>query len=162
MDKNEKSCWKSNWKFSFSVQKIVFFNPRNPEARKIIYWIISKCSKLYNFERLGSVRSQLCSRAALYNPFATRHMTNGFVSKYSQTWANDHLRITTTCVQRPLFWGPIFTFYSIKLPLNNDHLSTTATIFGSRGWSFYTSFHYIWPPLNWITDNRISWIIESL
>jgi len=27
------------------------------------------------------------------------------LSKYSQTWANDHLRIATTCLQRPLFWG---------------------------------------------------------
>ena len=25
---------------------------------------------------------------------------------YSQTWANDHLRIATTCQQRPQFWGP--------------------------------------------------------
>jgi len=30
-------------------------------------------------------------------------------------------------------------FHNIKLPLNNDHLSTTATNFGSRGWSLYTS-----------------------
>ncbi len=34
-----------------------------------------------------------------------------------------------------------------KWPLNNDHLSTTATIFGSRGWSLYTeltvcSYHF--------------------
>ena len=57
---------------------------------------------------------------------------------YSQTWVNDHLWTTTTCLQRPPFWGPIFTFYNIKLPLNNDHLSITATNLGSRGWSLYT------------------------
>ncbi len=57
---------------------------------------------------------------------------------YSQTWVNDHLRMTTTCLQRPLFWAPDFNFYNIKLPLNNDHLSTTATNFGTRGWSLYT------------------------
>jgi hypothetical protein len=26
--------------------------------------------------------------------------------KYSQTWTNDHLRITTTCTQRLPFWSP--------------------------------------------------------
>ncbi len=57
---------------------------------------------------------------------------------YSQTWVNEHRRITTTCLQRPPFWGPIFNFYNIKLPLNNDHLSTMATNLGSRGWSLYT------------------------
>ena len=55
--------------------------------------------------------------------------------------------LTTTCLQRPPFWGPIITLYSIKLPLNNDHLLTTATSIGSRGWSLYTGltvfhFHY--------------------
>jgi len=58
---------------------------------------------------------------------------------YSQTWVNDHLWITTTCLQQPLFWGPNFNFHNVKLPLSNDHLSTTATNFGSRGWSLYTS-----------------------
>ncbi len=43
------------------------------------------------------------------------------VNIYSQSWVNDHLRITTTCLQRPLFWGPDFNFHNIKLPLNNDH-----------------------------------------
>ena len=58
--------------------------------------------------------------------------------KYSQTWANDHLRITTTCLQRPPFLGPIFNFHNIKLPLNSDHLSTTVSNLGSQGWSLYT------------------------
>ena len=58
---------------------------------------------------------------------------------YSQTWANDHLRITTTCLQRPLFLGLNINVYnSVKLPLNYDHLSTTVTILGSRGWSLHT------------------------
>jgi len=34
--------------------------------------------------------------------------------KYSQTWSNNHLRIATTCLQRPLFWGPNETFYNIN------------------------------------------------
>ena len=45
--------------------------------------------------------------------------------------SHDHLPITAP------FWA--FT-YSIKRPLNNDHLSTTATILGSHGWSLYTGF----------------------
>ena len=61
-----------------------------------------------------------------------------FVIIYSQTWANDHLRIATTCLQRPLFWGPILNFYSI-----NDLWTTTTCqqpplFFGSQGWSLYT------------------------
>ncbi len=35
------------------------------------------------------------------------------------------------------------SLYNIKLPLNNDHLSTTATIFRSRGWSLYTVLVHI-------------------
>jgi len=34
-----------------------------------------------------------------------------FLRKYSQTWANDHLRIATTCLQRPLFLGPNFNIH---------------------------------------------------
>ena len=30
--------------------------------------------------------------------------------KCSKTWAYDHLRISTNCLQRPPFWGPIFIF----------------------------------------------------
>ena len=41
--------------------------------------------------------------------------------------------LTTTSEYRPpAFWGPNFTFYNIKLLLNNDHLSTTTTNLGSR------------------------------
>ncbi len=57
--------------------------------------------------------------------------------KYYQTCVNDHLRITTTCLLWPSFWSPNYRFYNINLPLNNNHLSTTATNFGSRGWSLY-------------------------
>ncbi len=56
---------------------------------------------------------------------------------YSQTWVNDHLRMS--CLQRPLFLGRNFSLCNTKLPLNNDQLSTTTTNFGSRGWSLYTS-----------------------
>jgi len=49
------------------------------------------------------------------------------IRKFSQTSVNDHLRITTTCLGRPLFWGPNFNFYNIRLALNNDHLPTTTT-----------------------------------
>ncbi len=59
--------------------------------------------------------------------------------QYSQTWVNNHLQITTTCLQRPPFWSPNLSLYNIKLPLNKDHLSTTATNLGSWGWSLYTS-----------------------
>ncbi len=66
--------------------------------------------------------------------------------KYSQTWTNDHLRLATAWLQRPLFWGPIFDVNSTKVPLNNDHLSTTAIIFGSQRWSFYTGLTVFFIP----------------
>jgi len=40
---------------------------------------------------------------------------------YSQTWANDHLRITITCQQRPPFLGHILDFNYI------NYLWTTTT-----------------------------------
>ena len=52
---------------------------------------------------------------------------------YTQTWVNDLLWAATTCLHRPLLCGPMFNFYNLQLPLNNDHLSTTATNVGSRG-----------------------------
>ncbi len=48
---------------------------------------------------------------------------------YSQTSVNDHVRTTTTCLQRLFVWGPNFNFCNF----NNDHLSTKATNFGSVG-----------------------------
>ncbi len=51
---------------------------------------------------------------------------------YSQTWAYDHLSTTTTILR------PRLKLLSQKWPLSNDHLSSTATIFGSRGWSLCT------------------------
>ncbi len=44
----------------------------------------------------------------------------------AKTWAIDHLRLTTTCPKRPLFWRPVFYIQSTKEPPNNNHLSTTA------------------------------------
>ncbi len=46
-----------------------------------------------------------------------------------------HLQIVTICLWRPLLWDPI---------LNNDLLSTTATIFGSREWSLYSGLTVPW------------------
>ena len=65
---------------------------------------------------------------------------SNYRSNYSQTWASNHLWITTTCLQQPQCWGLFFNLYSIKLPLNNDHLSTTATYLGFRlpSWLLYT------------------------
>ncbi len=44
--------------------------------------------------------------------------------------------------QRLLIGVSILNFFLLKWPLNNNHLSTTATIFGSQDWSLYgaTSF----------------------
>ena len=71
---------------------------------------------------------------------------------YSQTCASDHLLITTICLQRPPFCGPVFILYSIKLPLNNDHMSTTATNLGSQVWSL-TRCTQVW--LYFIPENFV-------
>ncbi len=48
--------------------------------------------------------------------------------KYSQTWANGHLTITTTCLQRRLIWSSNLSLSNIELwtseqrpPVNNGH-----------------------------------------
>ncbi len=46
--------------------------------------------------------------------------------------------MVTTCLQRPPFWGPNMKIIIFKWPLNNNHLSTTATILGSHVWSLFT------------------------
>ncbi len=46
--------------------------------------------------------------------------------------------LTTPCSLRLLFWGSIF--YIIKVSLNNDYLSISATIFWSKVWSLYSGF----------------------
>ena len=49
---------------------------------------------------------------------------------YSQAWVIGHLWLTTTCLQRPSFMGPVKSLLYQKWPLNNDHLSATATNLG--------------------------------
>ena len=49
------------------------------------------------------------------------------VTKYSQTWVNDYLSITTSCLQRTHFRFPSFHFHSINQQATFEHLSTTAT-----------------------------------
>ena len=49
--------------------------------------------------------------------------------QYRQTWVNDHLRIATTCLQRPPFWGLILNFHSI-----NDPRTTTTCPYWPQFW----------------------------
>ncbi len=44
--------------------------------------------------------------------------------------SHNHLLILTTCPQRPIFQGPVLHMYfqCVRVPPNNDHLSTTVTI----------------------------------
>ncbi len=55
--------------------------------------------------------------------FVLKHKST--TSQYSQTWVNDHIRITTNCLQRPPFLGSLCNIHIKKLPLVNDHLTTT-------------------------------------
>ncbi len=77
-------------------------------------------------------------------------------------------RPPSTCLQRSLFWGLNFNIYSIQVPLNNDHPSTTATIFGARGWSLYSdltvfSQFALYAGQKKVTQNKkILWFLEVL
>ena len=45
--------------------------------------------------------------------YSGRHWNDGMfnlIREYSQTWVNNHLRIATNYLQRPLFWGLNFSF----------------------------------------------------
>ena len=100
------------------LNKLHFFFKNQPMCKMVLSVF------LLSFERLD----------ALFASFGLEKNV-----EYCQTWANDNLRITTTCcLQRPIFLGPFFNFYNTELLLNNDHLSTTATNLGYRGWSLYT------------------------
>ncbi len=52
---------------------------------------------------------------------------HGFlIAKYSQTWANDHLRVAITCLWRPSFCSSIWNFHNIYIfrattIVNNGH-----------------------------------------
>ncbi len=64
-------------------------------------------------------------------------------SIYSQTWANDHLRITTTCLQRPLFWGPVFHVYSEKVLWATTTCQLQSQLWGPEGGCFTLVWLYI-------------------
>ncbi len=92
------------------------------------------------------------------HPRLKKTLFNILVTNNGQTWANDHLRKATTCLQRSLIWGSNYNIYIIKLLLNNDHLSTTVTILGSRGWSSLTVlFRKVISYLFWALFNQ--WIV---
>ncbi len=69
------------------------------------------------------------------------------IFKYSQTWVNDHLSIATAILKS------LFELLLLKRSLNNDHLSTTVTIFVHSLYLFYY-FHLV--------KNTIYWKMASL
>jgi hypothetical protein len=51
----------------------------------------------------------------------------------SQLWFDDHLRITTTCVHRPPFWGPIFNLRIIYCLWTTTRYQQRPQILGLEG-----------------------------
>ena len=104
---------------------------------------------------------------SLLKRFVMKQLFGSTKSKYSQIWFNDNLRITTTCLQRPQFWGSNFNFYNTKLPLNNDHLSTTATNLGPKGgrytqvWLYSLYPYYVSPKYFSETKQILSELVTS-
>jgi hypothetical protein len=90
------------------------------------------------------------------------------ISKFSIFYNTVRRELTTTCLQRPSYSSPNLGLHNINqnLPLNNDHLSTTATHLGFQGWSLYitgqlisditkklkpaSSVHYNHGLINWL------------
>ncbi len=110
-----------------------------PYFKSVWEWAHLSCTEC---EILGILIKKLISGWKLTPSQCGSSLTK---TMYSQTWVNDHLRIATTCLQRPSFWSPNLSLYNTTLPLNNDHLSTTATNLGFQGWSLYTSLNVIEP-----------------
>ncbi len=89
----------------------------------------------------------LSSLCPSYTPRSSSSSSNVFPllttfninDNYSQTWANDHLRIATTCLWWLLFWSPNISLYKTNLHLKKDHLSKPATNLESQGGSLYAS-----------------------
>ena len=101
-----------------------------------------------------TVHLRLFSRSGLHFHAATGVWQLGF-STYDKLYTVIR-ELTITCIERPPISGPIHYFYSIKVLLNNDHLATTATIFGSQGWSFCTQvWLYFASKLIWFQVYRI-------
>ncbi len=81
----------------------------------------------------------------------------------SQTWVNENLRISTTCLQRPQFWSPHLNLYNRHFTLSNDPQSTTTTNFGSRGLSLYTGLKLIalkYKKGHQIVFHSILWVVN--
>ena len=84
-----------------------------------------------------------------------------FLSKYSQTWVNDHLRIATTFLQWPPFWSPILIFNYI-----NDLWTTTTCLQRPLFWGLkrgcctqvwlYVKAKYVFKSQLFITVNLFS------
>jgi len=82
---------------------------------------------LYNI-KLAELRAALYVKCLKSNAMVESfHRYSKVSERYCQIWVNDHLRIATTCLQRPPFRGPIFNFYINKTtseqwpPVNKDH-----------------------------------------
>ncbi len=93
----------------------------------------------------------LCSVSLIFvtdNLLDWMNVSNCLQMHARETCANDHLRIATTVLRSHL------GFLLHKIPLNNDHLSTTATIFGSQGWLLYTgsTIHWLTLKLDFATQ----------
>ena len=61
--------------------------------------------------------------------------------------------VAPSCPTTTTIFFSHFYFLLLKWPLNNNHLSTTATILGSQGWSLYTGLTvhpFSWQTYFWI------------
>ena len=99
------------------IHGLVYYWEGDLEKRRRRFWLSRLVSVCLTVSRLSNSDRQRISKLDWM---------------YSQTWAKDHIRIATTILRSHN--GLLLH----KRPLNNDHLSTTATIFGSQGRSLNT------------------------
>ena len=126
------SSKRKNWRRVLQVQKlkITKFKRNNKLKNKMVDYFYLNYTFCVSYESFSV--GILYTRIMQYRSYV--------ILINCQTWVNNHLRIATICLQRLPLWSHISNFHNIKLPLNNDHLSTTAIHLGSRRWLWYKGF----------------------
>ncbi len=84
--------------------------------------------------------------------------------KYSQTWANDYLRIATTCLHGPPLWSPNLGLFYINLPKAATTSQQGPQIRGPYGgslvWQYklYSFLQFdVWKILNLVEQMNQKW-----
>ena len=129
--------WALSKTFQFRFSYFILSNSMqsNLRVKKNLHslWIMNKSFQFYVIQMRTEARLPIPVYSCVFCSALVFEVIKLFSGTNIITYKPDHLRIATTCQQQPPFLGPIFNFYNTKLPLNNNHLSTTAPFLGFNG-----------------------------